>query len=170
MKTVFKLSLVLLFFVASCTCNTCNVPSNINVKCYKQKNQVVDSDPSNDWIYWYLIMNNNGGCYYYSSYSPVSDYSSISWNQSNDVPYEINSNNPNASELVEVSSESVNMDELSQDMQSDISSDYDSGAGDYGNGDTGAGDDGTGDSGGGDYGGDSGGGDSGGGDGGGGGE
>ena len=173
MKKLFNLSLILLLAISSCTCNTCDAPSNVNVKCYKQKNQIVDSDPSNDWIYWYLIMNNNGGCYYYQSYSPVNDYSSVQWNESNDVPYAINSNNPDAAPLEEISSENVNIDELSQDMQSDISSDYDSGAGDYGNGDSGYGDDGNGDSGtgdSGDGGGDFGGGDSGGGDGGGGGE
>ncbi len=177
MKTIFKLSLLLLLFVASCTSNT---PSEVNVKCYKQKNQIVDSDPSNDWIYWYIIMNNNGSCYSYQSYSPISDYSSITWTQSSDIPYEMRSDNPAAAPLEEVSTATVSVDNLSQDMQSDISADYDSGAGDYGSGDSGNGDYGSGDSGGSDSGygdsgssdsgGDSGGGDSGGGDGGGGGE
>ena len=158
MKTIFNLSLILLLFVTSCTCNTCGVPSTVNVKCYKQKNQVVDSDPTNDWIYWYVIMNNNGGCYYYQSYSPVNDYSSVSWTQSNDVPSEITS-----SQTEIVSNESVSMENLSPDTQSDISSDYDNGSGDDGSGDSGNGDSGSGDTGSGDSGGDSGGGDSGGG-------
>ena len=173
MKTIFKLSIFLLF-LSSCIqgqCDNCAAPSDVNVKVYKQKNQIVDTDSSNDWIYWYLIMNNNGGYYYYHSYSPVTDYSNISWTESSSIPYEIDSNNPDAVDLQEISNETVNMDELSHDMQSDISSDYDSGNGDYGNGDNGSGDSGDGDSGDGDSGegdsgGDSGGGDSGGGDGG----
>ncbi len=136
--------------------------SHVKVHKYKQKSEVVNDDPSDDWIFWYIIMSDNGSCYYYSSPSPVTNYSSITWTPSSNIPYAISDKNPEAEEVEELGVEEVSVEEFGEEMQSDLESDSDSDTDsdfDSDGGDSGE----SGDSGGGDFGGDGGGGDGGGG-------
>jgi len=159
------LSLIILF--SGCTDRKKEKLSHIKVHKYKQKSEVVNSDPSDDWIYWYLIMSDSYGnsCYYYSSSTPITNYSTISWTKSADVPYAISSSNPKAEEVEELGEEEVLVDELGEEMQAEVesesndqseseSSDSDSdGGSDSDSGSDGGGDSGGGDGGGGDGGG-----------------
>jgi len=89
---------------------------SVKVKCYKQHSSIVDNDPTNDWIFWYLIMNNNGGCNYYSSTSPVSNYSSVSWSKADRVPEEL----ADKEQVQEQPEQEVEVDDLAADMQAEI--------------------------------------------------
>ncbi len=54
------------------------------VKCYKTQSD------DNSWIWWYLIYDSNSRNYYYSySPTPVTSYSSLSWQKSDTAPKEI---------------------------------------------------------------------------------
>lgn len=172
-KILFLLSVLCLSLVMTTSCEH-KKPTHVKVHIYKQESSVVDDDFSNDLIYWYVIFNGNG-CYYTSTTTPITNYSSINWSTSSSVPYAISDKNPNANQLEELSPENVEISELPSEIQADIENDADSYEGDDdsnandadsyegdsndSSGDSYEGDsDGGGDSGGGDSGGDSGGG------------
>ncbi len=134
---------------------------DVKVHTYKQHSTVVDNDPTNDWIFWYIIFGNNNSCYYYSSPSYATNYSGASWISSPSVPLSINNNNPNSPDVEELTEQNIQINELPQEIQTEIdqspdnfegSTNEDVGADDGvsdGDSDTGSGDSGGGDSGGG---------------------
>lgn len=179
MKKIILLLLAGGLFFASCQQNHKRErrAKSIKVKCYKQHSNVSDNDPNNDWIFWYLIMQNNGSCSYYSSPVPVTNYNSVAWTKSEAPPKELQQDNPNIEEQPE---QEVQVDDLSTEMQTEIDSspedycgmtyeelgdyenstqdidnnsdsgtDSDGGSSDSGGGDSGGGDSGGGDGGGG---------------------
>lgn len=80
------------------------------------------STSNNDWIYWYLINDNNTHTYYYSS-SPnrVTSYSNLSWIKSISLPKELEEKE------VEVLEESeIEVSDLGTDAVSEITADYSS--------------------------------------------
>lgn len=125
----------------------------------------------NDFLFWYIILNNDGGCYAYSSATPVTDFSSARFSYYATAPQM-------PAEAKELPEQEVETEQFSEEMQSELdvengegaSEDVaDDGVSDDGGTDSDGGDSGS-DGGGDSGGGDSGGGDSGGGDGGGGGD
>ena len=54
---------------------SCNIKHNrkLKVDCYKQ--HITKDDGTEDMLFWYIIMCNNGGCYSYSSSNPVTNFS-----------------------------------------------------------------------------------------------
>lgn len=94
------------------------VAKSLKVKCYKQRNPntASDNNPMNDYIFWYLIMNNNGSCSYYSSPTPITNYSTVNWSKSDIVPQELN-DKENVQEQPE---QEVEVDNLSNEMQAEI--------------------------------------------------
>lgn len=63
-------------------------------KCKIQQYQT-GSEVNNDLLFWYLLFNNHtNSYYYYSSPSPVSNFSTINWEQSNAVPSQLNDLQP----------------------------------------------------------------------------
>ena len=170
-----KIAILILLSFALFSCENHSghrTPKSIKVKCYKQHNTTADEDETNDWIFWYIIENMDGGCSYYSSSTPVTNFSSVSWTKSQSLPEELN----DKENLEQQPEEEIAVNDLSQEMQAEIDATPDNFGGmtydemgDYENS-TQEGDNSTdgGNDGGSDGGGDSGGGDSGGGDGGGG--
>lgn len=170
----------------------------LKVKELKVHSKTVDNDPLNDWLFYYVILNNDsktGGCYTYSSPTQVTDFKSVNWTESKELPQELTefadelADNTNTVNETTIENDiEVNVEDLSVEMQTEIDmtpeyfggmtveemGDYE-GTGSYNDdeaeADTDASDSDSGsDSGGDSGGGDSGGGDGGGGDGGGGGE
>ncbi len=159
MKNLFCYAVLLLFCITSCT----NEPHrNPKVHSYKTHG----SSGGDEWMYWYIIYNANGSCYYTSSANPVSNFSTCSWTSSGYSPV------ANMNDVEEMESVVVNEADLSPDIQTDIAehpgdftletevaadpggtenptSSDGWGAGDSGSGDTGGGDSGGGDGGGG---------------------
>lgn len=116
-KTILILTVIIAGLFAGCGPKKHEPLSHIKVHSYKQKSSVVDNNIANDWIFWYLILNNNGGCYYYQSITPVTNYSNIAWTTSKTVPEELGEKNPNVEDLGE---EKVEVNELSPEMQTEI--------------------------------------------------
>lgn len=140
------------------------VPTKETVKSYRTHS----TSNNNDWIYWYLLFDNNTRSYYYaSSPSPVSSYSSLSWAKSDKVPEEIDEKTAENIGEQEVSTEQLgeaateiqsdyssipennSLDSMEGVPESDTSSGDTSSGGDSGGGDSGGGDAGGGDGGGG---------------------
>lgn len=85
------ISLFIVFSMLSC--DTSNGHSQ---HCKIQQYQT-GSDATNDLLFWYLIMNNQTHTYYYySSPTPITNFSSISWSQSNTMPTELDNMQPTA--------------------------------------------------------------------------
>lgn len=93
---------------------SCNNDKKVKVKKYRTHNSVVNNDPNDDWIYWYIIYMNNGTFNSYSSTSPVSNYSSIQWTNSKTPPQEIN-------EAEQLESQEINPEDLPEDIQAEVS-------------------------------------------------
>lgn len=127
-KILFLLSVLCLSLVMTTSCEQ-KKPTHVKVHVYKQQSSVVDDNSSNDWIFWYVIFNGDG-CYYTSSTTQISNYSTISWSSSSSVPYAINDKNPDANQLEELPAENVEISELPEEIQSDIDADADSYEGD----------------------------------------
>ena len=113
MKNKILISIITcLIALASCTNSatdtTVKTKSYLPVKVYKHQNA------NNDWVYIYLMMsslNGSNNYYYYESSSPLTSYSSVVWQQSNEEPTELSTN----SELVET--QEIAATELAPDMQ-----------------------------------------------------
>jgi uncharacterized membrane protein YgcG len=160
MKSIFQLLTIALFAITLNSCTNTGQHKkgdpSITVQSYKVPND--STETADDFIYWYMITQSNGSYYYYSSPTPVSDFSSVSWSTSETMPTELSGTG-----VESLDATSVEVDNLSQDMQTDISADMDSFDVDAGDSDGGGYDGGDSDGGGYDGGGDSGGGDGGGG-------
>lgn len=161
-----KLFFILFASILLFSCQRRHHVAKQKVQCYKQ--HVVHDDGSANWIFWYILWtSNNQSCYYYSSSTPISNYSSVIWVESKENPLE----SINENDIQQMPEQEVSQQELSSEMQQEIDTNpEDFGGmtqdemGDY----EGGGSDNSSDGGSGESGGDFGGGDSGGGDGGGG--
>lgn len=146
MKKLFLLSLLTILFTG-CVMKS-HRHKNVKVHTYK-------SDVDLDFIY--LILEDDGGCYYAKSSTPITNFSSVRWTASQTVPKEISDK-----EFQELDEKDVELSELDQEMQQEIETEADSfdnstsessDSGSDGGGDSGGGDGGGGDGGGGDGGG-----------------
>lgn len=129
MKKILSLSILLL--IVSIVCFSCGngnhhdkhkkrIAKSVKIKRYRQRSSVVDNNPMNDWIFWYLIMHNNGSCSYYSSTTPISNYGSVNWSKSEKVPEELEKEMDNKENVQEQQAEQVEVDDLSNEMQAEI--------------------------------------------------
>lgn len=171
MKKFLYLLLVLASLVAFTGCERHHpVAKHENVKTYRVHRTNGGSD---DYLYWYLIYDQNTRNYYHASSTQANaSYSSLTWERSSSVPLELTEEI--VSSVAELISDvSVSTSDLGN-ASSDIVADYadvpmdagnsDTGSSDFGSGGDAPSDAGSSDSGGGDFGGgDSGGGDGGGG-------
>lgn len=123
------INLLLIAIIALCSCqepqnqrdvNSKKQAKNVTIKHYKQRNPVNDNDPTNDWLFWYLIMHNNGSCNYYYSNSPVTDYSSVSWSKSDKLPEDLAKDINNPEVVQEQETQQVAVNDLSNEMQTEI--------------------------------------------------
>ena len=152
MKNLFiiLLSIGLLF--------SCSNSHNHKHKVQTWKQTVTHDDGSTDLLFWYIMMsgsNSSPTYYYYSSPTPVTNFSSVSWQISESNPAD------KIEEKEELPEQEIENDQLSEETQGEIEADSensDSGSATDDNGgsdsDSGGGDSGGGDGDGGDGGGD----------------
>jgi uncharacterized membrane protein YgcG len=115
------LAMVLITLIAFTACEPrSKTKSSVKIKKYKQHSVVANNDPNDDWIFWYIIYNNDGSCYYYNSPSPVANYNSVSWTKASDIPSSIRSTNSKAEELEEIGEEEISNEEMSQEFQAEM--------------------------------------------------
>lgn len=123
MKIISMKKLFAIFYIASlfaCSQQNNHRPTerhvaNQKVKCYRQHSK--DKDGGSTLIYWYMIWTLNNQCYYYSSASPVTDYSSISWQKSDVSPI----SEAGLIECEELPEQEVSQMEMSPEMQAEMS-------------------------------------------------
>lgn len=109
MKKLFAFLLIIALF--SCTHHS----HKQKIECYRQ--HTVDDNGNDAWLYWYILGTlNSSNSYYYSSSSPISDYSSVSWNQSTPA------NTPNLQDQTfePMPEQVVENQDLSTEMQQEI--------------------------------------------------
>ncbi len=162
------LIIALLFSVCSCNLKHKHIK---HVKIHSAKvmrhHDASDDDNMTAFVYWYWMLNSDGSCYSYSSSSPMTSFSSVTWSSSGSSP--LSGIDAKEFDVQEMPEQTISEADLSADMQEAIDANPDNfegmsedAMGDYEGTDNSSDDAGSGDSGG-----DSGGGDSGGGDGGG---
>jgi uncharacterized membrane protein YgcG len=129
------------------------------VHVYKVQNSGGSSTESkgDDFIYFYMIMSDNGSCSYtYSSTTPVTNFSGVSWTAASVRPVPPNAQEEATEEIsetelpAEVESEmeantTENSSETSEDASTDAGGESSSGSSDASGGDGGGGDGGGGD-------------------------
>lgn len=87
-------------------------------KCKIQQYQT-GSDANNDLLYWYLLFNNHtNSYYYYSSSTPVSNFSTVNWEQSSSMPTQLNDLQP-TSEIEEPLTELPNEIEVEMEAETE---------------------------------------------------
>lgn len=90
---------------------------NQKVQCYRQHK--TNDDGSGAFLFWYMITTmNNGPCYYYASESPVTDFSTVIWQESKDNPI----TNYDEAEFQQMPEVEVQASELSTEMQMEMDS------------------------------------------------
>jgi len=166
MKQFLSLLAIAVLFLTSCETGHKKKEKHVNASVYTTT--VVNSTPNtdDDFIYWYIIMADNGGCYTYSSPTQVNSFTGVNWSYSSSMPSSLSGVQ---SQPVEISQSELTSEVSESTTEASEASEGD-GGGEGADGSGEGGGDGGGDSGGDSGGGDSGGGDGGGGDGGGGGD
>lgn len=85
------------------------------VHCYRQR--ITNQDGSSSFIFWYMIWTlNNQSCYYYSSDVPITNYSTISWQESDDSPL----STVNPQECEQMPDQVVPEQDMSPEMQAEM--------------------------------------------------
>lgn len=133
------------------------------VKSYKQKSSIIDSDPNNDYIFWYILdlasnASTNNTYVYYSSPTPVTSFNSVTWSRSATAPKGLDQKE--LEEMEQLEEIELDIDALPADLQDQVEEEAETEAeaesesessseGSDGDGDGGGGDGGGGDGGGG---------------------
>lgn len=166
MKQFLSLLAIAVLFLTSCETGHKKKGKHVNASVYVTT--AANSTPSttDDFIYWYVIMGDNGGYYTYSSPTQVSSFTGVNWTYASSMPSSVSGVTP---QEVEISQTDLSPEVAEATTEASEASEGD-GGGESADGNGEGGGDGGGDSGGDSGGGDSGGGDGGGGDGGGGGD
>lgn len=108
MKALLFISLSVFIF----SCDSFKEPRKCKIQQYQ-----TGSDATNDLLFWYLIMNNQThSYYYYSSPTPVSNFSSVSWSQTNTIPTQLDNLQP-VSEIEEPLTELPNEIEVEMEAE-----------------------------------------------------
>lgn len=107
--------LIFLFSILSVLCSCSNHHTHVkdqHVKCYRQH---IETPSGTEMLFWYLIWNSSGtSCYYYSSPTEITNYSSVQWQSSDRSPIAESSN------IEEMPEQVVSEQNLSAEMQQEI--------------------------------------------------
>lgn len=91
--------------------------ANQKVHCYKQ--HIAHDDGTSSFVLWYMIMTmNNQSYYYYTSDSPVTNFTTVVWQESKENPI----TTYDEAEFQQVSEVEVQENQLSQEMQVEMDS------------------------------------------------
>ena len=118
MKNLIK-SIILIFLITIFV--GCANSSHHHVKMHRYRTSVTNSDGSQSFIYWYVMMsmlNGSPSYYYYSSSSPLTDYSNVSWTKSQTEPDMKETDEENVEQLPD---EEINENDFSDEMQNEVS-------------------------------------------------
>ena len=107
MKKLFFIAIVLLGF----SCENSQRCQNQTVHCYKTH------DNTGELFFWYLMWSaNSNSYYYYSSSTEITNYSTISWEQSTTNPID----NFSEGSFEQMSDQQVDAREFSNEMQDEV--------------------------------------------------
>lgn len=108
MKKIKILFIGICLLINSCGISTVEHKHNKDaiVNCYQQHLS------TGEILFWYMLLAPNGNTYYYNSSTQITNYSNITWNDNAPINF-------NSSEFTQVSSESVESNGFSEDMQNE---------------------------------------------------
>lgn len=100
-----KKAIAILLIISLASCSTHHKRKEAKMHCY------TTYDANNQLLYWYILFGqNNNSYYYYSSSTPVTDFSTVNFNVSNEMPVDVST----ATALPEIE---VGLDGLPESMQ-----------------------------------------------------
>lgn len=114
MKKTILFILVALYALSITSCNhkQHKHQDKQEVKTYREKH--ITNDGTDDYLYWYVMFNDNTNkYYYYSSPTPLDNYSNINWSST--------TTNPVSASFEETQSLSIDITELPTEIQTEFS-------------------------------------------------